>query len=252
MTGRWLEHSLNLRYAAVIRAAQARGKALRLVYTEIEGPGDLIVGPRTTIRIIDEGSRIELRDSGKALSPDEITVKSIPRAKALGIPPHWRFQDPGSRTQTRIFVSTGGRLTLNENTCLSPGTYITASNRAHLQIGPSSYIAHDAQINCRSGITIGTGCLIGQRSITMDYDGHPIFFESKAVPEETYGGDSAPITIGNSVWIGAKSIILKGVTIGDGAIIGAGSVVTRDVPAYAMVAGNTARVIREGVSWKRF
>ncbi len=54
-----------------------------------------------------------------------------------------------------------------------------------------------------------------------------------------------PITVGNVVWIGAKSSILPGVTIGDNAIIGAGSVVTKDVPADEIWAGNPARFIRK-------
>jgi acetyltransferase-like isoleucine patch superfamily enzyme len=52
------------------------------------------------------------------------------------------------------------------------------------------------------------------------------------------------IDIGNDVWIGLGSTVLSGVTIGDGAAIGAGSVVAADVPAYAVVAGNPARLIR--------
>jgi len=50
-------------------------------------------------------------------------------------------------------------------------------------------------------------------------------------------------TVGNDVWIGANVVILPGLTIGDGAVIGAGAVVTKDVPAYAIVAGVPARVI---------
>lgn len=53
-----------------------------------------------------------------------------------------------------------------------------------------------------------------------------------------------PVTINDDVWIGTRVIILPGVTIGRGAIVGAGSVVTRDVPEYAIVGGNPARVIR--------
>lgn len=50
--------------------------------------------------------------------------------------------------------------------------------------------------------------------------------------------------IGNDVWIGFRAIILSGLTIGDGAVIGAGAVVTTDVPPYAIVAGNPAKVVR--------
>ena len=50
--------------------------------------------------------------------------------------------------------------------------------------------------------------------------------------------------IGNDVWIGAKSIVMDGVTIGDGAIIAAGSVVTKDVPPFAIVGGVPAKIIR--------
>jgi chloramphenicol O-acetyltransferase type B len=52
------------------------------------------------------------------------------------------------------------------------------------------------------------------------------------------------VIIGNDVWIGAEAIIMSGVNIGDGAVIGARTVVTKDVPAYAIAAGNPARVVK--------
>jgi virginiamycin A acetyltransferase len=53
-----------------------------------------------------------------------------------------------------------------------------------------------------------------------------------------------PVHIGNDVWIGAKSIILPGITVSDGAVIGAGSIVTKNVKPYTIVAGNPAKLIR--------
>jgi virginiamycin A acetyltransferase len=53
-----------------------------------------------------------------------------------------------------------------------------------------------------------------------------------------------PIQVGNNVWIGDAAILLSGVTVGDGAVIAAGAVVTRDVPAFAIVGGSPARLIR--------
>ena len=55
---------------------------------------------------------------------------------------------------------------------------------------------------------------------------------------------TAPVTIGDNVWIGAKVMVTKGVTIGENAVIGANSVVTRDIPANSVAVGIPARVIR--------
>lgn len=56
--------------------------------------------------------------------------------------------------------------------------------------------------------------------------------------------ENPPVVIGNDVWVGAKAVVLSGVTIGDGAVVAAGAVVTKDVPPYAIVGGVPARVIK--------
>ena len=61
-----------------------------------------------------------------------------------------------------------------------------------------------------------------------------------------YVENARPIQIGEFVFIGARAIILKGVTIGDHAVIGAGAIVTRDVPAHHLAAGNPAQVFPKG------
>lgn len=61
---------------------------------------------------------------------------------------------------------------------------------------------------------------------------------------ETISGGRTEVTIGNDVWIGYRVLIPKSVRIGDGAIVAAGSVVTKDVPPYAVVGGNPAKIIK--------
>lgn len=61
----------------------------------------------------------------------------------------------------------------------------------------------------------------------------------------TFCDRGGPVFIGDRVWIGYGVVVLPNVTVGEGAVIGAGAVVTRDVPAYAIVAGNPAKVIGE-------
>ena len=83
---------------------------------------------------------------------------------------------------------------------------------------------------------IGSGCLI------VDSDFHPIAYKDRDNTEKTL---NAPVHICEGAFIGARAIILKGVTIGRGAVIGAGSVVTRDIPAGVIAAGTPARVVRQ-------
>lgn len=108
----------------------------------------------------------------------------------------------------------------------------------------SGYMNAGAQIRCKERIKIGDNCAIARNVLIMDFDAHLITYM-----DGTTNAVTAPITIGNHVWIGAGATILKGVTIGDNAIIGAGSVVTKDVKANTIVAGNPARFIREHHEW---
>lgn len=64
-------------------------------------------------------------------------------------------------------------------------------------------------------------------------------------PWKWHHAEAAPIVIEDDVWIGEYAAIMKGVTIGKGAIVAAHAVVTKDVPAYTVVAGNPAKVVKD-------
>jgi acetyltransferase-like isoleucine patch superfamily enzyme len=91
-------------------------------------------------------------------------------------------------------------------------------------------------------IRLGAGTIVGSGAMIVDNDFHA-FEEKDGCWRPEYATNAQPILIGRCVFVGARAIILKGVTIGDHAIIGAGAVVTKDVPANHLAAGNPARVI---------
>ena len=122
-------------------------------------------------------------------------------------------------------------------------------------IGPSLLICHN-QIMIGNHVTIAWGCTIyDHNSHSLDYNERrkDIHKELDNLRNKTnFIGDkdwttvkSAPIIIEDDAWIGMNAIILKGVKIGEGAVVGAGSVVTKDVPAWTVVAGNPAVIIKK-------
>jgi acetyltransferase-like isoleucine patch superfamily enzyme len=121
---------------------------------------------------------------------------------------------------------------------------IEVRDRAVLNIGNDVGIS-DVTITCHEEIFISNNVLIGVGTQIRDTDNHSLnpkhHLDSKLDWENKH---TAPIHIHDNVFIGAYSVVLKGVTIGKNAIIGANSVVTKDVPASEVWAGNPAKYLK--------
>ncbi|MBB4041948.1 acetyltransferase-like isoleucine patch superfamily enzyme [Microvirga flocculans] len=129
-----------------------------------------------------------------------------------------------------------------------------SSHVVEAEIGSYSYVSPRTEIH---HATIGRYCSIGD-NVSLRGSAHPKEWLSshpfpytnlypdtrKYEPPLTFEGYGRRTHVGHDVWIGSRAIVLPGVTIGTGAIIGAGAVVTKDVPAYAVAAGNPARVVK--------
>lgn len=119
--------------------------------------------------------------------------------------------------RTELATTVGGTLDIGERTFINYGSSIAASQR----------------------VTIGARCLLGTYTLIMDNNFHRLEPERRMESPS-----SAPVVLEDNVWLGARVIVLPGVTVGTGSVIAAGSVVTRDVPPRRLAAGQPARVVR--------
>jgi acetyltransferase-like isoleucine patch superfamily enzyme len=140
---------------------------------------------------------------------------------------------------------------------------VQAFGNGHISIG-SCCVLSDVRIYSRAQVRIGHRALISWNAFIQDFDPHPtepalraIQVENAAHHLEPHWGKkriqtldwdfpSAPIEIGDDVWIGANVILLKGCKIGSGSIVAAGSVVTggSEFPEYSLIGGNPARLLK--------
>ena len=168
---------------------------------------------------------------------------------------------PGFNIDHR-FGKKENRIKIGNNSVLA-GPITLERDVGKVSIGNNTQIGGGTHIICACGVTIGSDVLISWGCTITDHVSHSTrWSERSSDGQNWYGGikvslstaamtknwqvvPMAPIHISDKVWIGFNVIILKGVNIGEGAIIAAGSVVTKDVPAWTLVGGNPARVIKQ-------
>lgn len=111
----------------------------------------------------------------------------------------------------------------------------------NLKIGDYVYIGPDCYIHAGGGVTIGDGTLIAPKvkiwSVNHKYDNLDILPYTREVLKHS-------VSIGKACWIGLDVKICPNITIGDGVVVAMGSVVTKDVPDFAIIGGNPAKILK--------
>jgi acetyltransferase-like isoleucine patch superfamily enzyme len=143
-----------------------------------------------------------------------------------------------------IFADDSSReaLKIGENFC-SENDVTLAPRGGSIQIGHNCFVGKGSLIQATSGssVLIGDDVMVANM-VTIVASNHSI--SDRTTPMRRQPESGVGIRIGSDVWIGAHAVLIDGINVGDGAVVAAGAVVTRDVPAYAIVAGVPARQIR--------
>jgi len=145
--------------------------------------------------------------------------------------------------RTKIHMRENGKLIFHGMNQIGRGSLIWILENGVIDIAGGGFTAGNNMIIAKERVSIGKNCQIAWGVTISDHDFHRTFTNGVKNTE------TAPVKIGDGVWIGMNATILKGVEIGDAAIVAAGALVTHNVPAHSIVAGVPARVVKENVEF---
>ncbi len=190
-------------------------------------PGELLAGlSRSSVLATSRLWKLEARLKGFHLEGDSLF---------MGRPILSRH--PGSAIRIGAGLRCYNSTRSNLMACAQPCVLRTLSAGAVLTLGRDVGISAAVIVAARS-VEIGEGTQIGSGAVIADNDFH------SREPGGAWGpldpSEARPVQLGKRVFVGARAIILKGVTVGDDSVVGAGAVVTRDVPGRHMAVGNPA------------
>ncbi|OGR35001.1 MAG: hypothetical protein A2051_10310 [Desulfovibrionales bacterium GWA2_65_9] len=196
-----------------------------------------------------------IKDALRALCPP-LLWKAAARLKAALLPASIgpkAVTGPNTDVQGPVEMRGQGSTVTIGADGLIQGHLVTETPWASIRIGDNVFVGGGTLIDCSEAVIIEDDVLVSYQCLIADSDNHSLRLSVRRKDLADWKRNQlnwehtarSPVRICQGAWIGARSIILKGVTIGQGAVIGAGSVVTRDVPAWCVAAGNPARVIRE-------
>lgn len=149
--------------------------------------------------------------------------------------------------RSRSIWNVAGLVTFEGKANIGHGCKISVERGAELRIGSNFMVSAETSIVCAKSIVIGSDCLFSWEILVMDTDWHTIIND-----KETIINAPASIVIGNHVWVGCRTTILKGVHIEDNNIIAASSLISKSITCSNAIIGveNSLRSIKENVTWR--
>lgn len=177
------------------------------------------------------GSRLRQFGLGRCVlvSLYYIVAKNLPSSSSPG---GKLFQAIRVYLARRLLKASGEGLRVARNANFGSGLRVSVGHNCGLAEG--LYILGDVEV--------GDDLMLGPDVVMISYNHN---YSDAKIPMRTQGvSASRPIVIGNDVWIGMRAMIMPGVHVGSHSIIGAGSIVTRNVPEWAIVGGNPAKIIK--------
>lgn len=228
----------------------------------VEGAGNhVVIGERaqveSQIAIIGDGNRL-------IIGEDCRVAGFAPVGAGLSL------ADPRQATAASLTIQGVGNTIEIAPECRLGANLTIIGDNNHLRIGRDCTINGFLQLLCPTGSTlaVGAGTTMVQVTIQLHEPGEIVFGEDCMVSSQVYVSLSdihpiydratgerinaaASVRVGDHVWLGLRSMIMKGATIGDGAVVAAGAILSGPVPANAVVAGVPARVVRENIVWRR-
>ena len=150
------------------------------------------------------------------------------------------------KKRSRTIFKNQGKITFQGKANIGHGAKIGVGQHGELYFGKNFMLTAESEIICRKKISFGDDCLLSWNILLSDSDFHDIINADGV----KINHDKA-ITIGNKVWIGARSLIKKGISIADGCVIAAQSVVVKDIKVPKQIwSGNPAVLVKENINWE--
>ena len=179
-----------------------------------------------------------LKRAHAALERAYVRWRLAPQLDALGRGFHFmkpwfvRLNGPGITVgaQVHCVAAADRHITLS--------SWVHPKGQGRITIGDYCLLCPGVRIDSAVEVTLGKSCMVAAGAYLTDADWHDLYDRTEVV------GASAPIVLEDNVWIGDGATVCKGVRIGAHAIVAAGAVVTKDVPPFAVVAGNPAAVVK--------